>query len=767
MVGVCRLVTSHSALIAHFCRCRSAVDDLYRLAYAHLLPIRMWPRHSTPALTPNISGNTDWRDKAAPAGYVRPSTLAIWCSAIVSFIAWLVVPALLLSGCGGGGGSVSDQYSSAPQPTSSSQQGLLALLAGSSGGPGNIDGIGAAASFFAPASVALDSAGNVYVADAGNNTIRKITSTGIVTTLAGTAGVGGSTDATGAAARFSQPSGVAVDGTGNVYVADTGNLTIRKITKDGVVTTLAGTAGIGGSTDAAGAAARFSQPSGVAVDGAGNVYVADSGAYNVRKITPSGVVTTVAGSTAGLLGVLSDNVDGTGTAARFSAIHSLAVDGAGNVFVADYNNHTIRKITPAGVVTTLAGTAGIRGSSDGIGAAASFDYPNGITVDGAGNLYVTDLFTLRKITPAGVVTTLAGTAGNSGSDDGIDTAASFNAPTGVAADGSGNLYVADMNCTIRKITPDRTVTTLAGAAAKWGNSDATGDAARFGGYFRNLQFFNIPPSVAADSSGNVYVTDMSNATIRKITPAGVVTTLAGNGDIGKTDSAVGPATFTNPKGIAVDRTGNVYVTDNCSLRKITPDGFVTTPIGRADQLCFGGEISLATDFEGNIYANNAGSETVSKITPEGVITALASTTGIGGKFSHSYGAAVDDAGNVYVTAGNTILKITKQGSVTTLAGTAGQFGSADGIGAAARFNDPSGVAVDGPGNVYVADRGNNTIRKISPAGAVTTVAGEIGSFGFAPGTLPGVLRALGGIAISNSTLFLVTGLAIATISPLP
>ena len=298
-----------------------------------------------------------------------------------------------------------------------------------------------------------------------NNTIRKITPAGVVSTLAGLAGSSGSADGTGSAARFCYPYGVAVDGSGNVYVADTDNYTIRKITPAGVVSTLAGLAGSSGSADGTGSAARFDYPYGVAVDGSGNVYVADSGNNTIRKITPAGVVSTLAGMAGS-----SGSADGTGSAARFNYPTGVAVDGSGNVYVADTGNNTIRKITPAGVVSTLAGTAGSSGSADGTGSAARFYYPYGVAVDGSGNVYVADNdnYTIRKITPAGVVSTLAGLAGSSGSADGTGSAARFYYPYGVAVDGSGNVYVADTdNDTIRKITPAGVVSTLAGLAGKF------------------------------------------------------------------------------------------------------------------------------------------------------------------------------------------------------------------------------------------------------------------------------------------------------------
>lgn len=569
--------------------------------------------------------------------------------------------------------------------------GIVTTIAGAAGSSGSVDGTGGNARFFQPAGVAVDSAGNIFVADSANYTIRKVTACGVVTTLAGLAGSLGSTDGAGSDARFSFPAGLAIDSADNLYVADSGNHTIRKITPAGVVSTLAGLAGSSGSTNGTGNAARFFQPSGVTVDDAGNVYVADVNNYTIRKITPGGAVSTLAGS-AGTKG----NSDGTGSAALFSFPQGVTVDGAGNVYVADTSNFTIRRITPSGFVTTLAGAAGSRGSTDGAGGNARFDFPNSLTVDSAGTIYVTDTVnnSIRRIAPPNVVTTLAGAAGSLGTADGIGVAAGFTSPQGVAVDNAGNVYVADTgNFTVRKITPGAAVTTLAGLARNGGSSDGTGSAARF---FQ-------PAGLAVDSAGNVYIADSGNFTIRQVTPAGVVTTFAGvAGNSGSSDGSAGTASFNNPLGVAVDNAGNVYVADtsNSTIRKITPSRIVSTLAGLAGS---------TGDADG--AGNNA-------------------------RFFKPSGVAVDGAGNVYVadTINNAIRRITPAGIVSTLAGAPGASGSTDGLGSAARFNNPVGIAVDGPGNVYVADTLNNTIRKITPAGLVTTLAGLAGVRGSADGT---------------------------------
>ncbi len=287
----------------------------------------------------------------------------------------------------------------------------LDLLAGDVNQQGSTNGTGSGARFYDPCGVSADSAGNVYVADSNNHAIRKMTTAGVVTTLAGSLFQPGSTDGTGSGARFNWPRALTVDSVGNVYVADTGNHTIRKVTTEGVVTTLAGSPGVSGSADGTGSSAYFNLPNGVTVDSIGNVYVADSGNHSIRKVTTAGEVTTLAGSS-GIIG----SADGTGSGARFNWPYGVTVDSVGNLYVTDTENCTIRKVTPEGVVTTLAGSPGVSGSADGTGTGARFAWPWGGTMDLDGNFCVADSgnHTIRKVTPAGVVTTLAGQTGQRG-----------------------------------------------------------------------------------------------------------------------------------------------------------------------------------------------------------------------------------------------------------------------------------------------------------------------------------------------------------------
>jgi streptogramin lyase len=332
------------------------------------------------------------------------------------------------------------------------------------GEEGAADGIGIVARFHRPQGVAVDNFGNLFIADTNNSTIRKITPSGIVSTFAGIAKNTGSADGKGSLARFNIPSAITIDAVGNLYVADSMNGTIRKITSDGMVNTIAGmpgTKGMAPDRDGKGSDARFDWPNGITVDDRGNLYFITP--IKVCKITPDGVVSTLAGGV--LFGDEDTKSDGHGASIKFNSLTGIAVDALHNLYVVDGGNSTIRKIDPTGYVSTMAGLAMHFGIEDGTGKLARFKNLRGITIDKIGNLYVADAdsHAIRKITPDGNVSTLAGASNVYGNIDGMGASARFIEPYGLAVDAAGNVYVADAaSQTIRKVTQAGVATTVAG-----------------------------------------------------------------------------------------------------------------------------------------------------------------------------------------------------------------------------------------------------------------------------------------------------------------
>ncbi|GEM_PF-2696483 len=658
-------------------------------------------------------------------------------------------------------------------PWSAWPLGQTAVLAGDINGIGNIDGQGSASRFNRPEGVAVDSSGNIYVSDAFNQSIRKISSAGIVSNLAGAPDQEGTTDGLGSAARFHNPSPMAVDSTGNVYLGDV--WTLRKISPNGAVTTLAGSPTDFGDTDGVGSAARFRDLKGLALDGSENIYVADWIRHTIRKITPDGTVSTVAG-VAGQAGYL----DGAAATAKFDAPYGVALDVAGNLYVTDLNNAVLRKISTSGTVSTLAGTQGIKANLDGTGSAARFSSPMGITVNtSSGHFYISDNDFIREITPDGLVTTLAG--GGPSRADGTGNAAGFHLPEGIAVSPDGSIYVADnLNFTVRKVSPNGAVSTVAGLASDFGLVNGPAAQARF---------FE-PMGVAADASGQVFVADTSNSVIRKIATDGAVTTVAGPVVDNTAPLNSAARSFSKPQGIAVDSAGSLYVADtaNHCIRKIT-SGTVTVLAGlpgqsgaddgTGTQARFNAPQSLTVDASGNVYVADTENALIRKITSAGVVTTLAGIlntygaqdgAGTSATFGRPNGIVMDASGNLFVTDYwmPCIRKISTTGTVSTLVGQPWTASPIDGEPDRAGFSRLSGLAVDSSGNLFLADLGSNALRMVTRDGFVGTLVGDINAGinragGLRDGSglpLPsnqGALAAPRGVAVGpDGSLFVVT-----------
>ena len=465
-----------------------------------------------------------------------------------------------------------------------------------------------------PTGVSVDAGGNLFIADRNNHRIRKVSPSGIISTVAG----GGANfsvlgdDGPAIGASLASPFSVAVDGAGNLYIADSGHNRIRKVSTNGIITTVAGGGGVYGEGGPA-TGADFGNPTGVAVDTAGNLFIA--GGQRIRKVSPDGIITTVAGNGDPQTRYGGDG--GPATSAQLSVPMDVAVDPAGNLYIADTLNQRIRKVSPSGTINTVAGN-GIQGLSGDRGFATSAElyYPQGIAVDSAGNVFATEFTRVRRISPDGVITTVAGngTQGYSG-DGGPAISAQLHLATSVAADRQGNLLIVDLDGPrIRKVSADGTIATVAGNGQTGFSGDggpATSAAMNPGYPF--IQDDGPGGGVTVDNSGNLFFADTYNYRIRRISPNGIITTVAGNGEFGISGdggSAIS-AKLAEPFDVATDNDGNLFVSDQIGrIRKISSSGRVTTIAGG-----------------GNDFPGDGGPATSAAISPTGI--------------------AADGAGNVY------------------------------------------------------------------------------------------------------------------------
>ena len=620
----------------------------------------------------------------------------------------------------------------------------LDLLAGQPGGAGWVDGAGSAAHFADPWTIVGDHAGHLYVAD--GLTLRAIDlASATVTTLAGTFALPGASDGVGGAALVYNPSGLVFSG-GALYFTDTENHTIRKVdVASATVSTLAGVAGMPGTADASGSDARFREPEGLTLDAGGNVYIADTDNNTIRVMTlASGAVTTIAGS-AGVSGTTDD----VGVAARFSKPTALALDpGGATLWIVDSFNRSVRKLDVATrTVSTLATFATI---------------PQGIAVDGSDLvLALGDHRVVRVATAGGAVTTLAGAEGVAGFVDGAAADARFNRPAGLYNDGAGTLWLADEgNAVVRSVAlATGGVATVLGANSA-GSLDGTGHEARF-----------FAPQGLTAAGDTLYVADSSNHTLRQVAVStGVVTTLAGAaGKAGLVDGALADARFSSPIGLALGD-GALYVADsgNRSIRRVDlAAGMVTTlalDAAPGDKFSrFKTPAGLAID-GGRLFVADVGSHVIVAIdlakrqatlfAGQDGVAGNADGTGVHAGFYGPQALVSDGRGHLYVSDyfNDTVRVVdVATGAVTTLAGQRQVQGSSDGAGAAARFYYPSGLAIDGAGDLWVADSFNNEVRHVDLASAaVTTVIGTLTPYGVALGPLPARLAQPTAMALTAS-----------------
>ncbi len=594
------------------------------------------------------------------------------------------------------------------------------------------NGPAVAAAVYLPSGLASDHSGNIFIADNESGRIRKVDVYGIITGIAGSGTQGFLGDGgIATAGELNMPAAVAADDAGNIYIADENNNRIRKVSSTGIITTIAGNGTPGYSGDGGIATnAQLHNPVGICLDGAGIIYVADMYNNAIRKITPSGIITTIAGN-----GTNSYTGDGgAATAATLFFPTSVFVSSSNEIYISDNQNNVIRKVNIAGIITTIVGT-GTKGFSGDGGAAtsATLRLPYGVTVDNLGNIFIADLGNnrVRIVNSEGIINTYAGPGTYTG-DGAAAVKATLNRPQGVATDGLGNFYIADTyNSRIRKVDTRGLITTIAGTGVQ-GN---TGD----GGQATAAQFF-YPYSIAADKLGNIYILDTNNA-VRKINSAGIISTYAGNGSAGYNGDGIPAisASLNYPNAIAADATGNLYIADNGNnrIRKIDGAGVISTIVGTG-VAGFSGDGAAATlaqinspegvaiDNHGNLYFGDYQNNRIRKVNSTGTIVTIAGT-GFGGFESFNQPAlsadiivtavCADNKGNVIFINGadDNLFMVDTAGILRHIAGNGSEdYGMCgeNGIDSEADLSNPMAVITDSIGNIYFADEFNNRIRII-------------------------------------------------------
>ena len=672
--------------------------------------------------------------------------------------------------------------------------GVISVFAGT--GTAGYTGDGGAATsakLNTPASLAFDSLGDLFIADSGNKVIRKVTPAGIISTFAGNGTNGYSGDGGQAtSAELNTPSGVAFDSSGDLFIADTGNKVIREVNTSGVISTFAGNGTIGYSGDGGLAtAAELNGPQSVAFDASGNLYIADSGNEVIRKVTRSGIITTFAGN--GTTGYSGNG--GPATSAEFNQPWAIAFDAVGDMLIADKGNSVIREVTTTGVITTVAGTGTTNYTGNGSAAgAATFNSPKGVVFNASGDLFIADTGNqvVRELTvPISTTQTYVvsqnyattTSLAESSSTGGLGANVTFTAtvgsthgvPTGTVTfeDGSTILGtqtlsggVATFSTTALALGSHTIVAYYSGATGAYFPSAAAGASqsnvintvagngqpgnAGNSGQAVNANLYT-PEGIAFDSSGDLFIADTTNNVVRKVTPGGVISIFAGNGTAGYTGNS-GQATsaeLSGPTGLAFDSSGDLFIADtgNNVIREVNTSGVISTVAGNhtagytgnggpATSAELDAPTAVAFDSVGNLYIADTANNVIRRVIISGVISTLAGNhtsgyTGNGGQAATAElngprGVAFDSAGNVYIadTGNNVIRQVNLAGVISTVVGnhTAGNTGDG-GQATSAELDQPTSVAFDAFGDMFIADTANNMIREVNASGFISTVAG--------------------------------------------
>jgi trimeric autotransporter adhesin len=598
-----------------------------------------------------------------------------------------------------------------------------------------IDGGSAlSAPLFSPAGSAIDAQGNLFFADMLDYRVWKVDPSGIITCIAGNGRVGFSGDGgLACSAQLNNPVAVAIDNSGNIYISDSGNHRIRKVDPDGIISTYAGTGtpGYGGDGGQA-TAANLNEARSLAVFGGNALLIVDGNNNRIRKIDANGVISTIAGT--GTAGYNGDNI--AATSAQLNSPTTIAVGQDNTIYIVDASNARIRYIQQNGLINTFAGNgeSGPVGDGDGGSAkSARLRGPGTVAVDRSGNVYIGEQDRIRRIS-GGIINTVVGGGSDFLADSIPATQAGLGPSRGLAVDATGNIYISEYTSRIRKAVVGGLITTVAGGMNRFcGDGGPATSACIFG-----------PHGIAWDSQGNLFVADTYNMRVRKVTPNGIASTFVSYPQIWL------------PTGLVFDKSGNLLIADGAmrTIWKATPAGIVSAFAGGGNQrpgdngpatsaqVELGFDIELAFDINNNLYFTQSshGAHVISKVTPAGIITTFAGVFGSNGYSGDSgpataallntpEGLAFDSVGNLYFSdsGNNRIRKITPAGIISTVAGNGSSGFSGDGGPALqASMNYPTSLAFDPDGSLIIADQQNNRIRKLMANGNITTLAGTGG-----------------------------------------